>query len=91
MLDSHETRPPGKPMLMTEKRALEKTIYDENQKKKLQEALIKPSLTNFSDDLMNQDSSLDETVARVTVKNKSRRKVAEQLFEDALQQIKHVE
>ena len=87
MLDGHETRPPGKPMLMTEKRALEKTIYDENQKKKLQEALIKPSLTNFSDDLMNQDSPLDETVARVTVKNKSRRKVAEQLFEDALQQI----
>ena len=87
MLDGHETRPPGKPMLMTEKRALEKTIYDENQKKKLQEALMKPSLTNFSDDLMNQDSSLDETVARVTVKNKSRRKVAEQLFEDALQQI----
>ena len=30
MLDGHETRPPGKPMLMTEKRALEKTIYDEN-------------------------------------------------------------
>ena len=26
MLDGHETRPPGKPLLMTEKRAYEKTL-----------------------------------------------------------------
>lgn len=27
MLEGHETRPPGKPLLMTEKRALEKTQF----------------------------------------------------------------
>ena len=86
LLDGHETRPPGKPLLMTEKWAYEKTLYHE-KKPNLQDQKPKPSLTNISDDLKMQNSSLDDHATRVGIKNKSRRKVADELLQDTLREI----
>ena len=80
MLDGHETRPPGKPLLMTEKRAYEKTLYQESKKPNLQEKKPKPSQTNTSEDHKLQNSSLDDHAARVGVKNNRRRTVADELL-----------